>query len=72
LKRDSALDPKRIAALEEAMAKVDAHADKKNVAQLKLMAANLDKTAVSAKTPVDAKRMKALAEVIEKSAGARL
>jgi hypothetical protein len=72
LKRDSALDPKRIAALEDAMAKVDAHADKKNVAQLKLMAASLDKSAVSAKTPVDAKRMKALAEVIEKSASARL
>lgn len=72
LKRDNSLDPKRISALEMAMAKVDAHADKKNVAQLKLMATSLDRDAASAKSPIDAKRMRALAQVIENSAGARL
>jgi hypothetical protein len=72
LKRDSALDAKRIAALEEAIAKVDEHPDRKKVARLRTMAVNIDKDAATAKTPADAKRMKALADVIEKSANARL
>jgi hypothetical protein len=72
LKRDSGLDAKRIAALEDAIAKVSDHADKKKVARLKAMAVNLDKASASAKTPADANRLKALAAVIQKSADARL
>jgi hypothetical protein len=72
LKRDSGLDDKRIAALEDAIAKVDAHPDRKKVGQLKMMATSLNKDAAAAKTPVDAKRMRALADVLEKSASSRL
>jgi hypothetical protein len=72
LNRSSALDPKRIAALEAAMAKVEAHPDRKKVAQLKVMAVSLAKDAAAAKTPADAERMRALAAIIEKSGSSRL
>jgi tRNA A37 N6-isopentenylltransferase MiaA len=72
LNRSSALDPKRIEALEAAMTKVENHPDKKKVAQLKSMGANLDKAAATAKTPADAQRMHALAAIIEKSGSSRL
>ena len=72
LKRDSALDAKRIAALEDAITKVSDYADKKRVARLKAMAANIDKASTTAKSPADANRLKALADVIQKSADARL
>jgi hypothetical protein len=65
LTRDNALDAKKIAALEAAMAKVEAHPDKKKVAQLKTMAASLDKEAATAKSPADASRLKALAEIMK-------
>ena len=72
LKRDSALDAKRIAALEDAITKVSDHADRKRVARLKAMAANIDKASTTAKSPADANRLKALADDIQKSADARL
>jgi len=65
LSRDNGLDAKKIAALQAAMAKVEAHPDKKKVAQLKTMAVSLDKDAAAAKTPADASRLKALAEIMK-------
>jgi hypothetical protein len=68
LSRGSALAPQRITALNAAIDKAEAsHYDRKEVAQLKTMAASLDKDAGSAKTPADAERMRALAEIMKQS-----
>jgi hypothetical protein len=68
LSRGSALAPQRITALNAAIDKAEAsHYDRKEVAQLKTMAASLDKDAGSAKTPADADRMRALAEIMKQS-----
>jgi hypothetical protein len=73
LARSSALAPQRIAALNAAIAKVDAsHDDRKGVAQLKSMGVKLDKEAAAAKTPADAERMRALAAIIKQSGTSRL
>jgi hypothetical protein len=72
LTRSNALEPKRIAALEAAIAKVEAHSDHKTVTQLKGMAVNLDKDAAKAKTPADAARMRALAAIMQENATTRL
>src|SRR5260370_32406842 len=63
LARSNALDAKRLAALNEAIAKAEASYSKpKDIAQLHAMAVSLDKDAGAAKTPADADRMRALAE----------
>jgi hypothetical protein len=68
LTRGGALAPERIAALNAAIARVEAsHSDRKGVAQLKAMAVSLDKDAGAAKTPADAERMRALAAIIKQS-----
>ena len=68
LTRSSALGAERIAALNAAIAKVEAsRSDRKAVAQLKTMAAGLDKDAGAAKTPADAERMRALAAIMKQS-----
>ena len=73
LTRSSALAPQRIAALNDAIAKVEASpSDRKESAQLKTMAASLEKDAATAKTPADAERMRALAAIIKQSGTARL
>ena len=72
LTRDNALEPKRLAALEAAIAKVEAHSDRKSVSQLKSMAASLDKDAAKAKTPTDAGRMHALASIMKEKATSSL
>ena len=68
LTRSSALAADRIAALNAAIAKVEAsRSDRKAVAQLKTMAAGLDKDAGAAKTPADAERMRSLAAIMKQS-----
>jgi LVIVD repeat len=65
LTRSSALAPERIAALNAAIARVEAsRSDRKGVAQLKAAAVSLDKDAGAAKTPADAERMRALAAIM--------
>jgi tRNA A37 N6-isopentenylltransferase MiaA len=57
-----------VIALNAAIAKAEAsHSKSKDVAQLHAMAASLDKDASAAKTPVDAYRMHALAEIMKQS-----
>jgi len=66
LARSGALAPQRIAALNAAMAKVEASpSDKKEMARLKTMGTSLDKDATAAKTPADADRIRALAAIIK-------
>ena len=73
LVRSGALPPQRIAALNAAMAEVDAsRSDGKGVADLKAMAVNLNKDAAAAKTPADAERMRALAAIIIERGSSRL
>ena len=68
LTRSNALDAKRLAALDEIIAKAEKSQPKpKNVAQLRAMAVSLDKDAATAKTPADAYRMHALAEIMKQS-----
>jgi hypothetical protein len=72
LTRSGALDAKQLEALKTAMAKFEAHSSKKEVAQLKSMAATLDKEAATAKTPADQERMHALAEIIKIKGSAKV
>jgi hypothetical protein len=66
LTRSAALAPEKVAALNAAIAKVEAsHADKKEVAKLRTMGASLDKDAAAAKTPADADRLRALAAILK-------
>jgi hypothetical protein len=68
LTRSNALDAKRLAALNEAIAKVEAsHSKPKDVAQLRAMAVSLDKDAGGVKSPADAYRMRALAGIMKQS-----
>jgi hypothetical protein len=71
LTRSGAVDSKQLEALKAAMAKYEAHSSKKEVAQLKSMAATLDKEAATAKTPADQERMHALAEIIKQKGSAK-
>lgn len=67
LARGNALPAPRITALNSAIDKAEAsHYQAKEVAQLKTMAASLDKDAGSAK-PIDADRMRSLAEILKQS-----
>ena len=61
LSRSRALAPRQLEALNAAIAK--AEGSSKDVAQLKTLAASLDKEANSAKSPADASRMRALAGI---------
>jgi len=68
LARDNALAPERVIALNAAIAKAEApHSRSKDVAQLRVMAVSLDKDAAAGKTPTDAYRMRALAEIMKRS-----
>jgi hypothetical protein len=68
LARGNALDAKRLAALNEAIAKAEAsHSKPKAVAQLRAMAVSLDKDADATKSPADAYRMRALAGIMKQS-----
>jgi hypothetical protein len=63
LNRSNALDAKRVAALNDAIAK--AEASPKSAAKLRGMSAGLEKDASAAKTPADAGRLRALAEIMK-------
>ncbi len=65
LSRSSALPAKRIAALNDAIAKADASHSSKDVAAVKSLGAGLDKDAATVKTPADASRMRALADIMK-------
>ena len=66
LSRGTSLPAQRITALNAALDKAEAsHYDRREVAQLKTMAASLDKDAATAKTPPDADRMRALADIMK-------
>jgi hypothetical protein len=63
LNRSNSLDAKKVAALNDAIAK--AEASPKGAAKLRGMAAGLDKDASTAKTPADASRLHALAGIMK-------
>ena len=66
LTRSNALDSKRLAAINEAIAKTEASkSNPKDVARLHALGVSLDKDASTAKTPVDASRMRALAGIMK-------
>jgi hypothetical protein len=68
LTRSSALAAPRVAALNSAIDKTEAsHYQAKEVAHLKSLAVSLDQDANTAKTPADAQRMRALAEIMKES-----
>jgi hypothetical protein len=67
LARSNALSPERITALNAAVAAADA----KGVADLKAMAAGLEKDAASAKTPADSERMRALGAIMKERGTSR-
>ena len=67
LARSNALSPERITALNAAVAA----ADGKGVADLKTMAASLDKDAAGAKTLADAERMRALSAIMKERGSSR-
>jgi hypothetical protein len=67
LSRSNALDAKRLAALNQSIAKAEGSPSKKDVAQLHAIAASLDKDADAAKSPADAYRMRALASIMKQS-----
>jgi hypothetical protein len=72
LSRGGSLAPQRIAILSSAIAKVEmSPSNKKDAAALQTLGAGLDKDAGSAKTPADATRMRALAEIIKKNTASR-
>jgi hypothetical protein len=69
LARSNALDAKKIAELNAAMAKTEKTHSKKDAAKLNSLAASLEKEADAAKSPIDAKHLQALAGIL-KQAGA--
>jgi hypothetical protein len=64
LGRGSSLAPERIAALNAAIAKVEASPSRSAVNQLKTLGAGLDKDAAAAKNAADADRMRAIAAIV--------
>ena len=71
LSRSGAVAAPKITALNAAIAKVEASkTNKKEVAQLQTMAGEFEKDAATAKTPADATRLRALAAILKKNAGA--
>jgi hypothetical protein len=72
LARGESIAPQRISALNSAIAKVEtAPTNKKDAAALQTLGASLEKDAASAKTPADATRMRAVAEIIKKNTTSR-
>jgi hypothetical protein len=67
LSRSHALSAQKLEGLNAAMAKTDA--SPKDAAQLKTMAASLDKDANSSKSPADASRMRAISKIFKERAG---
>ena len=66
LSRSEALPAKQIADLKKAIEKAEkSHLSKGKFAKLNKMAETLEKSAATAKTPVDAARMRALAEILK-------
>jgi len=66
LSRSQALSAHQIADLQKAIQAAEAsHMNSKTVAKLKKKAPSLEKSATAAKDPADAKRMHALADVLE-------
>jgi hypothetical protein len=66
LSRSQALTAERIAALQKAVQDAEAsHMNKGKVAKLKRMAPSLEKDAATAKTPADATRLRALADILK-------
>jgi hypothetical protein len=66
LERSQALPAGRIAALRAAIdAAETSHMSKSNLAKLKRMAPSLDKSAATAKSPSDSKRLQALADILK-------
>lgn len=73
LARGTSLSPQKLTALNASIAKVEAsHSDAKGIAQLKTIAASLNKDAASAKTPADADRLRALAALLKQTTSSRL
>jgi len=73
LSRSGALTDRRMEALNTAIAKVEApRPEKKDLDQLRKLGEELDKGSGTAKTPADASRMKALAEIIRKNTASRM
>jgi hypothetical protein len=69
LERSEALPAERIASLQEAIRNAEnSHMNKGSVAKLKHMAASLETSAAAAKSSADAKRLHALAEILNKPA----
>lgn len=67
LARGGALARQKISAMNSAMEKAEASHSAKDAAPLKTIAASLDKDAATAKSPADAERMRALAEIMKQS-----
>ena len=66
LSRSQALPADRIAALEKAINSAESsHMSKSNVAKLEGMAASVEESASTAKTPADSKRLHALADILK-------
>ena len=65
LSRSGALAPKRIEALNSAIASAETSRSAKDVAAVKAAGSSLDKDASSAKSPADAARMRALSEIMK-------
>jgi hypothetical protein len=66
LGRSGALSKKQIAALNKAIASTEeSHMDKKDLANLQAMAASVETDASTAKHPADAKRLHALAQILQ-------
>ncbi len=65
LTRTSGLAPQRLAAVNAAIAKVEAHSDRKEIARLKSIAASLEKDAATAKSPADTERIRSLAAILK-------
>jgi hypothetical protein len=66
LERSQALPADRIAALRAAIdAAETSHMSRSNVAKLKRIAPSLDKSAATAKSPSDSKRLQALADILK-------
>jgi hypothetical protein len=67
LARGGAVARQKIAAMNSAIEKAEASHSAKDAAPLKTMAASLDKDAAAAKSPADAERMRALADILKQS-----
>ncbi|MFY9729812.1 MAG: hypothetical protein WAK24_04340 [Candidatus Acidiferrales bacterium] len=66
LARSQALPADRITSLQKAVQSAESsHMNKSNVAKLKRMAPSLEKSAATAKSPVDAKRLNSLAQILK-------